>query len=85
MRTLRELMNSKSEKTRLAAALRASEILMEHTRGEERVAVAIERAAARKAGEQPDIPEAPVSESVDDFIARAKAERGNSITDDRGE
>lgn len=49
MKTLRELMNSKSERTRLAAALRASEILLEHQRGEERTAIAIERAAARKA------------------------------------
>lgn len=49
MKTLRELMNSKSERTRLQAALRASEILLEHRRAEERVTIATERAAARKA------------------------------------
>ncbi len=49
MKTLRGLMDSKSERTRLAAVLRASEILLEHQRGEERAAIAIERAAARKA------------------------------------
>lgn len=49
MRTLRELAESKSEKVRLQAALRMSEILLEHQRIEERRDIAIERAAARKA------------------------------------
>lgn len=49
MKTLRGLMESKSERTRLAAALRASDILLEHQRAEERVTIASERAAARKA------------------------------------
>ena len=49
MKTLRELMRSRSDKVRLQAAMRASEILLEHQRSEERIAIATERAAARKA------------------------------------
>lgn len=52
MKTLRELMTSRNERTRLAAVLRASEILLEHQREETRAAVAMERAAARKAEAQ---------------------------------
>jgi hypothetical protein len=69
-------MDSKSERVRLAAALRASDILLEHQRGEERAAVAIERAQARKAEAEAtaSTPETPASETVDEFLARVKAE-----------
>ena len=49
MRVLGELSESKSERVRLQAALRMSDILLEHQRSEERKAIAKERATARKA------------------------------------
>lgn len=66
-------MNSRSEKTRLAAVLRASEILLEHQRGEERAAIAVERAAARRAEAEANrlVPtQAPVSETPEEAAER---------------
>jgi len=48
MKTLRGLLDSKTERIRFQAAMRMSEILLEHQRAEERVTIATERAAARK-------------------------------------
>lgn len=78
MKTLRGLMNSKSERVKLAAALRAADILLAHQEGEERAAIAIERAAARKAeaeaAERPDAVPAPLSaeEAARAFLAQIR-------------
>lgn len=82
MTTLRALMKSKSERVRLAAVLRASEILLEHQRGEERAAIAIERAQARKAeaeapttaepGEQPPVSREDALRDAEAFLARIR-------------
>jgi hypothetical protein len=48
MKALRELAQSKSERVRLTAVLRLSEILLEHQRSLERIAIAKERAEARR-------------------------------------
>lgn len=80
MKTLRGLLSSKSERIRFQAAMRMSEILLEHQRAEERVTIAGERAAARKAEaiapEQSDAPLVP--EAAEDaaraFLARIKGE-----------
>ena len=48
MKSLRELSRSKSERTRLAAVLRMTDILLEHQRSLERVSIARERALARQ-------------------------------------
>ncbi|WP_158788596.1 hypothetical protein [Granulicella sp. L46] len=49
MKTLRELAASRNERIRLQAALRMSEILLHFEQSQERIAIAGERAAARKA------------------------------------
>lgn len=82
MKTLRALMNSKSERVRLAAVLRTSEILLEHQRGEERAAVAVERAQARRAeaeaaGDAEEVSEVQQTqvEALDALLARINAGR----------
>lgn len=49
MKVLRELANSRSERVRLQAAMRMTDILLAHLDAEQRVTIAVERAAARKA------------------------------------
>lgn len=84
MRTLRELAQSKNEKIRLQAVLRMSDILLAHLQSEERAAIAIERAAARKAeaGVTPQ-PAAPTTaETTEEFLRRIRAESREESNDD---
>lgn len=87
MKTLRGLLASKAERIRFQAAMRMSEILLEHQRAEERVTIATERAAARKteseAAEQPDAQ--PVQQNAEEaaraFLARIKGENSAATAD----
>ena len=77
MKTLRELTASRNERIKLQAALRMSEILLQYEQSQERIAIAGERAAARKAeagegpgqGAHPHEP-APVSVSAEEAAER---------------
>jgi hypothetical protein len=77
MKTLRSLMASKGERIRFQAAMRISEILLTHQQAEERLTIAAERAAARKAeaAEQranPGVPESADPVSREDAIRQAQ-------------
>jgi len=82
MKSLRELSSSKSERVRLQAALRMSDILLEHQRSQERVAIALERAAVRRAEAEPPEATGAVRESAEEFIARVTANRREGLTAD---
>lgn len=79
MKVLRELAKSRNERVRLQAALRMSDILLEHQRSLERIAIAKERARARLAGaegqptpsEPEDSTEAPAAPQSAEEAARA--------------
>jgi len=92
METLKELMASKNERVRLQAALRATEILMEHDRSIERQAIATERAAARKAEAEAGLPVSmepeeaePKKETTDEFLARIRRQVENAQTGETNE
>jgi hypothetical protein len=87
MKALRELATSKNEKVRLQAVLRMSDILLAHLQSEDRAAIAIERAAARRAEaeagtDQPaSLPEGETAEQIADRLISAYRQRGSNGND----
>jgi hypothetical protein len=84
MKTLNELMESKNEKVKLQAVMRISEILLEHDRSIERIAIADRKASLTARAETPvdPAPAEPEPEPVDVEEERAR-EQLDAVFGDR--